>query len=83
MTSRTCICCGERFSTDANTLSRNSNICASCSSMADGMEESNLPDAAGARPSAGPAAEPKVSEINVTQTTSKKPETTPHHSFGF
>jgi len=49
--------------------------------MADGMEESNLPDAAGARPSAGPAAEPKVSEINVTQTTSKKPETTPHHSF--
>ena len=81
MISRTCVCCGERFSADVNTLSRNSNICASCSSMADGMEESNLPDAAGARPSPSPAAEPKVSEIRVTQETEKKAERTPHHSF--
>ncbi len=27
-----------------NALSRNPNVCASCSSLADGMEESNLPD---------------------------------------
>jgi hypothetical protein len=27
-------------------MSRNPNICASCSSMADGMEESNLPETA-------------------------------------
>jgi hypothetical protein len=27
-----------------NVLSRNPNICASCSSMADGMEESSMPE---------------------------------------
>ena len=27
-----------------NPLSRNPNVCASCSSMADGMEESNVPE---------------------------------------
>jgi hypothetical protein len=45
MTSRICVCCGDRFSIEVNTLSRNPNICASCSSMADGMEQSNLPNA--------------------------------------
>jgi len=49
--------------------------------MADGMEESNLPDAAEPRPSPTPAADPKVSEIGVTQETEKKAETTPHHAF--
>ena len=29
-----------------NPLSRNPNICASCSSIADGMEESSLPESA-------------------------------------
>jgi hypothetical protein len=29
-----------------NTLSRNPNICACCSSMADGMEDSGLPESA-------------------------------------
>ena len=29
---------------EGNTLSRNPNVCASCSSMADGMETSNLPE---------------------------------------
>ena len=29
---------------DGGALSRNPNVCASCSSMADGMEESNLPE---------------------------------------
>jgi hypothetical protein len=81
MTSRICVCCGERFSIEINTLSRNSNICASCSSMADGMEESNLPDAAEPRPSPTPAAEPKVSEISVTRETEKKAEPTTHRAF--
>ena len=81
MTSRICVCCGERFSIEINTLSRNPNICASCSSMADGMEESNLPDAAEPRPSPTPAAEPKVGEIGVTKETEKKAEPTTHHAF--
>jgi len=81
MISRTCVCCGDRFSAEVNTLSRNSNICASCSSMADGMEESNLPAAAEPRPSPTPAAEPRVNEIGVTQETVKEAETTPHHAF--
>ena len=33
-----------------NALSRNPNICASCSSMADGMEESNLPESVPPKP---------------------------------
>ena len=47
---RVCRCCGEPMSESANGLSRNPNICASCSSLADGMEESNLPP-----PGAAPA----------------------------
>jgi hypothetical protein len=43
MTSTVCRCCGEPMPERGNTLSRNPNICASCSSMADGMEESNVP----------------------------------------
>jgi hypothetical protein len=38
-----CRCCGEPIAETGNTLSRNPNVCASCSSMADGMETSNLP----------------------------------------
>jgi hypothetical protein len=33
-----------------NALSRNPNICASCSSMADGMEESTMPERANRAP---------------------------------
>ena len=40
MNSRVCICCGEPMHGDGNNLSRNPNICASCSSMADGIEDS-------------------------------------------
>jgi len=43
MLSRNCVCCGERFSEQSNVLSRNPNICASCSSMADGLEDFKLP----------------------------------------
>ncbi len=35
-------------------LSRNPNVCASCSSMVDGMEESGVPDLASAAPAAVP-----------------------------
>lgn len=34
-----CICCGEAISLIGNSLSRNPNLCASCSSMADGMAD--------------------------------------------
>jgi len=44
MNPRICVCCGELMHDEANASSRNPNVCASCSSMADGMEESNLPE---------------------------------------
>ena len=42
MNPRICVCCGEDIPA-GNFMSRNPNICASCSSMADGMEEASLP----------------------------------------
>jgi hypothetical protein len=39
MLPRICICCGEPMTPGGNELSRNPNICASCSSILDGMEE--------------------------------------------
>jgi hypothetical protein len=50
MNSRICRCCGEPMPEKGNALSRNPNICASCSSMADGMEESSVPESS--RPAA-------------------------------
>src|ERR1051325_8744346 len=41
MTSRICVCCGESIPEKGNVLSRNPNVCASCSSLMDGMEESD------------------------------------------
>lgn len=41
MNSIICRCCGELMPEAGNALSRNPNICASCSSMADGMDDSN------------------------------------------
>jgi hypothetical protein len=37
-----CICCGEPMSARGNALSRNPNMCASCSSLADGIEENDV-----------------------------------------
>ncbi|HEV2393159.1 MAG TPA: hypothetical protein VG146_12450 [Verrucomicrobiae bacterium] len=34
-----CICCGEPMVQEGNGLSRNPNVCASCSSLADGKDE--------------------------------------------
>ena len=39
MNSRICRCCGEPMPEHGNPLSRNPNVCASCSSLADGMDE--------------------------------------------
>jgi hypothetical protein len=43
MRPRICVCCGEPIAEQGNQLSRNPNVCASCSSLADGMEDSALP----------------------------------------
>jgi hypothetical protein len=43
---RVCICCGEPMAPGASKLSRNPNVCASCSSLADGSEEPERVDAA-------------------------------------
>jgi hypothetical protein len=40
MNPRICICCGEPMAVRGEALSRNPNICASCSSILDGMDES-------------------------------------------
>ena len=50
MNSRICRCCGELMPEKGNALSRNPNICASCSSMADGMEESSVREGASIAP---------------------------------
>ena len=52
MNSRICVCCGEPMPEKGNALSRNPNICASCSSMADGMEEFSLSESSSRAPEA-------------------------------
>ena len=42
MSLRICMCCGEPMTEKGNALSRNPNICASCSSLCDGMPESSI-----------------------------------------
>jgi len=37
-----CICCGEPMRENDGAPSRNPNICASCSSLADGMDDTEL-----------------------------------------
>ena len=44
MKPRVCICCGEPIPEKGGTFPRNPNMCASCSSLADGMEESDMPE---------------------------------------
>ena len=39
MSARVCICCGQPLNKKGTPLSRNPHICASCSSLLDGMEE--------------------------------------------
>jgi hypothetical protein len=54
-----CICCGEPIADHGNALSRNPNICACCSSLADGMDEVSLDQGA-----LGLAAESYAAQIN-------------------
>jgi hypothetical protein len=44
MKARICVCCGEPISETGNALSRNPNLCASCSSLTDGMGEVHTPE---------------------------------------
>jgi hypothetical protein len=72
MNSRICVCCGEPMPEKGNHLSRNPNICASCSSMADGMEESCIPESSSPALERTEAAAPDRSEENA-------PERSIHH----
>jgi hypothetical protein len=42
MNLRICVCCGEPMAKKGNALSRYPSLCASCSSLLDGMSESSL-----------------------------------------
>jgi hypothetical protein len=53
MSPRICICCGEPIDPEWNFHSRNPNVCAACSSILDGMEESESRK----RPEPSPAAQ--------------------------
>jgi RNA polymerase-binding transcription factor DksA len=44
MKPRICLCCGETIPEKGDEFSRNPNMCASCSSLADGMEDSEAPE---------------------------------------
>ena len=61
MNPRICRCCGEQIAERGNQLSRNPNVCASCSSMMDGMEdfpvEEALPNRDGMQRDSVPAKE--------------------------
>ena len=72
MNSRICMCCGEPMSEKGNALSRNPNICASCSSMADGMDEAGVPE------NSSPASE-RTEAAPRERFEEKAPERTIHH----
>ena len=44
MSATICICCCEPLTETGKTLSRNPNVCASCLSMVDGMDDITSPD---------------------------------------
>ena len=61
MNPRICICCGEPMAEANHGLSRNPNVCASCSSMADGMgETTTIPETPGTVVDSSPIAEAGV-----------------------
>ena len=69
MNSRICVCCGEPMPEKGNALSRNPNICASCSSMADGMEESSVPESSRPAPETTESAARDLFEENAAERT--------------
>jgi len=71
MTPRICRCCGESMTSRSQQLSRNPNVCASCSSLLDGMGEEFVGEDDASRKDATPAENPeaiKVTELHPTQT---------------
>jgi hypothetical protein len=54
MNSFICRCCGEPMPESGNALSRNPNISASCSSMADGMDDSPISEDVSREPGLDP-----------------------------
>jgi len=42
MKHRVCVCCGEPILEGGNAFARNPNVCASCSRLPDGLEESEV-----------------------------------------
>jgi hypothetical protein len=69
MNPRICRSCGEPIAEEGNTLSRNPNVCASCSSMTDGMEESNVPACGRLAPDQALMAEEKNLQAEVEERT--------------
>jgi hypothetical protein len=57
MKPRICIGCGAAIPERANALSRNPNLCASCSSLTDEMDESDTSELTGLEPVQFPAGE--------------------------
>jgi len=63
MKRRICICCGKPMFEGGNELSRNPNICASCSSMAEGMDEPKV-----SRVQTHASASPEAAELKALVT---------------
>jgi hypothetical protein len=70
MNPRICICCGQPMSIGGKALSRNPNICASCSSILDGMGESKNEELK--KPTDKPAASSLERESRVTTPRQRK-----------
>jgi hypothetical protein len=57
---RICMCCGEPMREEDSAHSRNPNMCASCSSMADGIDKVSLPALKASQPTPEPHPGPDV-----------------------
>ncbi|HWX20803.1 MAG TPA: hypothetical protein VN578_12970 [Candidatus Binatia bacterium] len=80
MKPRICICCGETMSERGNALSRNPNVCASCSSLADGMDDPvPEPIAPEVLPKATGASDPEPPHTDevIVEWTAEKPRKEP------
>src|SRR5512139_1830500 len=67
MSLRICKFCGEPIAPHGNALSRNPNLCASCSSLADGMDDSADPNSV-ARSVPVPQPSPAAAQSDPVQT---------------
>jgi hypothetical protein len=74
MKPRICVCCGEPLLAGGNALSRNPNICASCSSLVDGIDETRVPSVQQYAPESSVVAGPDASVTDTAPDADKKPE---------